>query len=1235
MKNGIIFLIIGLVCQIRLNGQASFGELENNKIIYPSPTASSLGKYGEYPVSLYNGLVNIGQDIVTVKSGRLSLNVSLSYHASGNKPSDIPGWVGLGFSLNAGGVITRVIKDLPDDFAGGFYHSNTSVQNLWNNNITHFFEDYNNGAIDPRSDVYQFNFCGRAGEFVFDWDRNIHFKQQVPIQIQELYGPGGFSGFKIFTEDGTIYTFDQIERSNFNFSTLDQPASSWYLTKISNLSGDNIVLKYSTPMSKFRYKQYSTRKEVAGTISSPGLDLVTGPTINVSSSMDEVIYLEEIEFNNGKLLFGTSTRTDPYFVPSGITTSTSEEKKLDLITLLDYNNKVVKKWKFEYFENDTERLKLKNLVVQARDESDVQKYSFSYNSLKLPLPGPGPTPQNPYFSNSVDYWGYYNAEANGENRIPKMYMPEFNQFVGSAKRSINPLFVKAEILEKITYPTGGYALFDFESNDYSAQGASFAADQNPMTQSSTPPEFYELNYDRDGGGFDTDPATLSFTLTESTHVHLSFSIKSDGDLKDWAPLGEHQQYDLYLPAGSHNLRGLFQTDQLLLEANSNITEAHCYATVYKMGPLVPIYAKTGPGLRIKSIATNDGITTTTRSFEYKLDDPQNPSISSGFLSVFPSFYAPLSSIAANMQGYLATSDPINDVGEGAPVGYSRVVERFQDNSSIVHFYTTYDDYPDETMPFLNGFSDPKLAHMSSNNFQRGMETKIVYYNTNGAIQKEINNSYTVLQESVADVQAIELKPTVQVAPTPGSTAIDINAPLASVYYVHSCFLYNSSSVETIFDENGQNPITNTINKYYDNVKHLQPTRIETTSSDGSILTTATSFPDDFEPGEPFINYMQANHLKSFPIEQIVYKQKGGVNNIISGNIITYKTEGAGLPEQLFKLETTKSLSQTSFKFSNRLIGVLPPSSEPSQYSTDTRYQPTLSFTQYDNKGNLLESLARNGIKTSYLWGYKQEFPVAQIVGADYSTAFSKVSNPAVLDDPLSDEDLRSELTSLRTIPGALVTTYTYAPSIGVTSQTDPNSRTTYYEYDPFNRLSFVRDQDHNLLKGICYNYAGQPEQCIFYKSDAIIGNYYSQNCSSDESPVAYHVSVPQGMFMSYVDQQAANELAQQHAQMQANKHGNCQIVNVSVYGENNHGTSINIQLHNVGTGQDYWFTADPHSSGTLGDAPPGTYDITVTPSSSSGWYNYSVGCGYWSDGPGAITFYGVIVNSGCNSVVID
>lgn len=53
---------------------------------------------------------------------------------------------------------------------------------------------------------------------------------------------------------------------------------------------------------------------------------------------------------------------------------------------------------------------------------------------------------------------------------------------------------------------------------------------------------------------------------------------------------------------------------------------------------------------------------------------------------------------------------------------------------------------------------------------------------------------------------------------------------------------------------------------------------------------------------------------------------------------------------------------------------------------------------------------------------------------------------------------------------ARMTTYTHQPLVGVTSVTDINNVSTYYEYDPLNRPYLTRDQDGNIRKKTTYGY---------------------------------------------------------------------------------------------------------------------------------------------------------------------
>lgn len=80
-----------------------------------SPNAAELGKYGKIPVSYFNGLPDISIPLTELRAKGYTLPVYLTYHASGNKPDQHPGWVGLGWTLHAGGCINRIVNGKKDE----------------------------------------------------------------------------------------------------------------------------------------------------------------------------------------------------------------------------------------------------------------------------------------------------------------------------------------------------------------------------------------------------------------------------------------------------------------------------------------------------------------------------------------------------------------------------------------------------------------------------------------------------------------------------------------------------------------------------------------------------------------------------------------------------------------------------------------------------------------------------------------------------------------------------------------------------------------------------------------------------------------------------------------------------------------------------------------------------------------------------------------------------------------
>lgn len=181
------------------------------------------------------------------------------------------------------------------------------------------------------------------------------------------------------------------------------------------------------------------------------------------------------------------------------------------------------------------------------------------------------------------------------------------------------------------------------------------------------------------------------------------------------------------------------------------------------------------------------------------------------------------------------------------------------------------------------------------------------------------------------------------------------------------------------------------------------------------------------------------------------------------------------------------------------------------------------FNAFDTYGNLLEQQKTSDVKECYLWGYNAQYPVAKITGADYATVAANVSQ-AVLNAPTSDLQLRTYLqTNVRQLlPNAMVTTYTYSPLVGITSETDPSGKTSYYEYDALGRLLRIRDMDNNIVKAFSYKFK---ENYTYPFKSVVQSQYFARTCSLPGWEGGLTYVVPAGAYGSYTSQTEADNLA--------------------------------------------------------------------------------------------------------------
>ncbi|MFM9951111.1 MAG: DUF6443 domain-containing protein, partial [Saprospiraceae bacterium] len=458
--------------------------LQKRVVVPTTPEAASLGKYGDVQVNYYTGAINLGIPVYTIQGRDISLPVALQYDGSGNKVDNLPTWVGLGWTLAAGGVITRGVQGNPD-MQSNYYgkaasinpYSNLPYADLFIEN-DHLYE-IAKGNVETQPDGYYFNFGNNSGVFRIDPYKVIYLKEVRDLNIQVTWAANGdITAFNIKDEYGNLYEFTAAEQTvqildddYGNLPTANRQYtynSAWYLTKITSanltetieLSYETLTTAFTPPINPWQYESmtYGTGSPIAP-IGCPSVDVcgsnnggqthsagIASVQINNRKVLSQITYkMSSVEIE--KVAFVSSASTAPY---------ANGGKKLDFIrvnrrpaagtNLLEYQ--------FTY-DNSTNRLTLKTFKeVQPGVGLAKEPYQFAYNATQLPAPN----------ASSIDHWGYFNNNGISGSLIPSYIAGCGGTYYagGGANRAPDETNMKAGILTRITYPTGGYTDFTFE-----------------------------------------------------------------------------------------------------------------------------------------------------------------------------------------------------------------------------------------------------------------------------------------------------------------------------------------------------------------------------------------------------------------------------------------------------------------------------------------------------------------------------------------------------------------------------------------------------------------------------------------------------------------------------------------------------------------------------------------------------------------------------------------------------
>ena len=978
----------------------------------PDPQVWGMIKHGGLTPDLYTGTVRAEIPIYTYTDPDFEIPVSLTYASNGYMPNTQANFCGLGWSLNAGGCITRRVQGERDDLGNAGFTMNTmgdiSLQGYYDYVAgvhphevgygDHLFVDdrlyyyykspYTNLQYETEPDVFMFSFLSYSGKFsigpsgdVIVYDSNLP-SGEITVDLSEFDREWSSSRIRIKTGDGYEYIFggltvvsDSVLMTRILSSTREYSSTepvncdSWYLMEIISPNGRTVTFTYKiddeTRIQTYEpgasYSQNSIGRMGAAkdapllslnqTVSlgqQHSCDWVTDRTKNLALPVKIDV---DGDFEISFSYSGRKKETGIYAVPVELATPV----KLSSITALDkVNGTEIRSASLEYSypsEDGNQVLMLSKVSVPGLGYYGME---YFHESGSYPYQG----------CCAIDHWGFYNS-SNASSRadiLPSVSLDkDYVETVKGSSRNPDPQKSLFGMLRTLKYPTGGHTRYEYEAHDYSR-----IVVRNSLT------------------------------------------------------------------------RGHFRLDDL-------------------QGKVV------AGGLRLKEVvdSASTGVVS-RRLYEYETET----GMSSGIMMNFPRYakcafkdtvlngdriYQYVNEHSSSCPGYLL---------DNIYLGYSAVREVYGDGSSKVTRFTSWEEYPDMLddndpapdpdheydIPYIS-FNYPRHYHNlirvpTSAASLRGKVMAVEHYGADGTLLK------TEVMEYDADWNELDYLKSVKMATD-------------STYIHHTiCESPRLSCRKTVYPDG-------TVKREGYTYNDQNQLRSSEVSDCGNISFTTYYFhPQDIPSGSRSVveQEMVTRNRISDPV-YVVNTRGSGTSSRITSSVRT-----------LFKKHTLGTLtmfvkeSESMAEIPSDLSAVPASADAVLTGAGSLVYRTMFTWNDYNAAGRPCRMTDVDGVQSLLLWGYGGLYPVAlmrnltpeQLSGITHAVDAHK----SVLG--WNGMDALSE-TAFRAVSNSAVTVWGWKPFVGISKKTGPDGRTTSWSYDEYGRLESVTGPDGNKISEYRYN----------------------------------------------------------------------------------------------------------------------------------------------------------------------